>query len=331
MSMRATDPGEGNQYAEQNVGLRDSDPTMSSSEAEGSQSRIGGQTPSHSSVAHATASLQRTAVRRNVITLGNTLPVELLINVFSFLVHGHVFAIQQLVRLSAVCSYWRRIAISYAPLWTNIELSQSSLAELAFERSQGLPVHLHLIPSNRRIMAKDYRRISKSIEEHAHRIVTIWFTMDPSKCASLFSRFSPTLPALRSMILECTRLVPSRPSEPALKMRLDRRTSIVHTTAPALRTLKITQLSLPWTLSMFRGLTALRIDGDECSETPKLSTFCHVLAACPDLESLTLVDTGPFNAHQFGVAPVSLPKLRLLTVRFGEYACDAVPAHTSIA
>ncbi|TFY60219.1 hypothetical protein EVG20_g7492 [Dentipellis fragilis] len=264
----AISPGEGDQcHAEQNGGVRDFDPTTRSSEAEGSQSRIGTQIPSHSSAVHATVSLRDPAIRRNALTLGNTLPVELLINVFSFLVHG---------------------------LEAPIGLAIQQLAHYG----------------------KRFSKIYKSIEEYASRIVTIRLTMDPSRCASLFSRFSPSLPALRTMTLECTRTEPGRTSEPAL--RLDRRTSIAHTTTPALRILKITNLSLPWTLPMFRNLTVLQVDGDESFIEPTLSTLCNVLAACPDLESLKLINAGPVSLLGLDVEPVSLPKLRGLTIRCRE-------------
>lgn len=84
---------------------------------------------------------------------------------------------------------------------------------------------------------------------------------------------------------------------------------------PRLRTLDLNAVSLPWTNSIYRSLTHLHIYRQHPTCTPNQTTFCAVLMACPDLQSLHLSEAGVFPP-QFDAEPVQPVELLSLQILY---------------
>ncbi|KAA1469082.1 hypothetical protein DENSPDRAFT_834612 [Dentipellis sp. KUC8613] len=274
---------------------------------------------SHPSTETTTAPLQRLLMHYNAFSAVSRLPAETLLNIFSHLVlYSDTplrLANQSLLCVSAVCRFWRDIALSSPQLWSWIDLHDTDFAAVAFERSQNIPIHLKLVFPYRYDLESISQQTFTLIHEHAARIAGLHLTMPSDAHYVMLGYFPPELPLLHTLDLRNTHTDSSAISEnePSPDTDyLDKDTSIIHAAMPSLRTLKLENLAIRW---QFRGLTTLHIDKETMAEAPSVETFLDVLTACPELEELLLKNAGPLPSRfpsTFAGAPVLLPKLREL-------------------
>ncbi|OJT15009.1 hypothetical protein TRAPUB_8452 [Trametes pubescens] len=92
-----------------------------------------------------------------VVTSSNTLPPELLALIFwsTGTVGADPALNSRLIRLTHVCQYWRDVALQTPALWAYIALKHPSAVNAFLERSQALPLRIHLNMSPRPNMASD--------------------------------------------------------------------------------------------------------------------------------------------------------------------------------
>ncbi|KAA1469086.1 hypothetical protein DENSPDRAFT_927875 [Dentipellis sp. KUC8613] len=278
---------------------------------------------SHPSGQIDTARLQQLLLRYNDLTPINAFPFELFANIFSFVVHDPdictATANKQLGHLNAVCTRWRHSALSSAHLWSRIDLSQGDLAALSLQRALNSTLAIDIDRPLADTPEEQLSAMFAPILERAPRITEIRAKMQHgTPFEVLLARFPPALPLLHTLALETTTGDMHLLNEGVPIS--DNATLVTRSSMPALRHLKLARVPLPWTLPIFRGLTTLYVDGAVERTQPSVALFREVLAACPELETLTLIDSGPIASLAETVTPpppVSLPHLREVKVANG--------------
>ncbi|TFY65417.1 hypothetical protein EVG20_g5601 [Dentipellis fragilis] len=260
----------------------------------------------------AVATLMDFVTRYNALAPIHILPVEILCSIFFYIVHDPrrrpARANRRLMCTSAVCNFWRRIILSHPRLWTRINILSSEHASLALERSQNVPIDVNLVCDDSRHAPPNW----KPVLDHAARIATLTCSATSSILDSLLGGFPSSLPLMHTLLLKN----PDINYEPEFRgTYLFRGTSIARTSMPALRKLTLEGVSLPWTLPLFRGLSYLHVQLDGVPFFFEFQTFCDVIMACPQLETLRLHNVGPDPTDADSVVlptPISLPKLHHL-------------------
>ncbi|KDQ51523.1 hypothetical protein JAAARDRAFT_704222 [Jaapia argillacea MUCL 33604] len=71
--------------------------------------------------------------------------------------------------------------------------------------------------------------------------------------------------------------------------------SLLSSVAPNLATLHLESVSVPWTISLFSGLSCLEISNEHPTVHPSSETFLAILENCPQLSQLYLHEAGPIS------------------------------------
>ncbi|KAA1469107.1 hypothetical protein DENSPDRAFT_834647 [Dentipellis sp. KUC8613] len=261
----------------------------------------------------AVAAFTKLLTRYNALAPIHILPLEILCNIFFFVVHDPrrrpARANRRLLCTSAVCTFWRRAILSDPLLWTRIDLLSTNHSFLALERSQNVPIDVTLVCEDMRPIPSNWT----TLLDHAARIATLTCTAASHIIEALLEDFPSSLPLMHTLSLEN----PELNFEPEFRETyyLYRDTSIAHTVTPALRKLTLEGVSLPWTLPLFHGLSYLHVQFDGVPFFFRFQVFYDVIKACPALETLSLHNVGPDPHDPDSVIPpmpISLPKLRHL-------------------
>ncbi|KAL1940232.1 hypothetical protein VTO73DRAFT_9184 [Trametes versicolor] len=89
-----------------------------------------------------------TSITPRVVTSSNSLSPEILALIFGSTVGAVPALNSHLIRVTHVCRYWRDVALHTPALWTHIALLHPDAINAFLERSQALPlsIHLHMNP-----------------------------------------------------------------------------------------------------------------------------------------------------------------------------------------
>ncbi|TFY59520.1 hypothetical protein EVG20_g7761 [Dentipellis fragilis] len=241
-------------------------------------------------------------IQYNTLAPLHILPPEILLAIFSNLVHdpdtSPRLGNQRLTCASAVSSYWRRLIVSSPQLWTRIDLAQEQFATLALGRSQNAPIDLILYSQLPEITPPNVAAI---ISHHASHIAMLDLMIPYSMHDMLQERFPSRFPVLHTLSLKISVDDRSFQGDPPILYA-----SAMNTAMPAVRTLKLEDMWLPWTLPLFRGLENLRVEMR--MQPSALSPQPFPLPRCPDLESE--------SESRVTTPPVSLSRLRMLNLHY---------------
>ncbi|KAL1943488.1 hypothetical protein VTO73DRAFT_3933 [Trametes versicolor] len=244
------------------------------------------------------------------------LPNELLVYDFELHKSG---ATRRWPSLTAVCCFWRELALATPPLWNTVEVYKTThWLELSLVRSLDTPLQLvfHYLDTTCAAVPK--------ILPHAHRIrVLILPALDvpsPGSYHSVDPDITPFLPllntpmpALKTLVAYVKRSIRYDPPDlPQFE--------IFTTHLPSLRTLRISRVSVPWSTGLLSGLSTLDLRACAISGTsPSPDQFLDVLECCTALEELRLLDlfvSTVFGPHIANIAMsnpdrvIRLPKLQ---------------------
>ncbi|KAG8683803.1 hypothetical protein FRC09_015840, partial [Ceratobasidium sp. 395] len=108
----------------------------------------------------------------------NTLPPEILVNIFSLSMTRCVRDDREhLHNFTGVCAYWRQVAMNAVQLWSHIDIgpgAPDSLANMLLERTKNAPIHVHLHEpkreNNEPTSEQEVSRATKILLPHVHRI-----------------------------------------------------------------------------------------------------------------------------------------------------------------
>ncbi|KAG6835729.1 hypothetical protein H0H93_015286 [Arthromyces matolae] len=145
----------------------------------------------------------------NELNLTARLPYELLSEIFTWNLVIRRYKTREFgeycTEVAAVCSHWRRIALSQPRLWNTFYFEQGLewLTEIVIPRSQQAPLNIHLSLTNKNANKLDYLRVA--LADHHHRIQSLSLSskeIDLSgpryKLKRLLSSFTRAMPILRT-------------------------------------------------------------------------------------------------------------------------------------
>lgn len=269
----------------------------------------------------------------------HTLPVELLAHIFSLAADHTPVAfppplpahspIRALLACSHVCRYWRHTALAFAALWATLDTTSPRLAALALARARGAPLTVLLrdrVDDDKVTPTLEDAPLRAQLAAHCARIARLHVAPRFSYGPGLLAAFSRPTPLLRELTLEGTECVLPQ---------------LFAGRAPRLERLTLRGVAF-WPGNDFTGLTHLGLYDQPPTARPTLAAFLDLLASCPRLEQLALVDAGPtLDDGPDTAAPrhITLPALRTLDIghwptapavaRF--LAHLTLPAHTALA
>jgi len=241
--------------------------------------------------------------RAQVAPVGS-LPTEVLGNIFHFCSLSHP---QDLGAVTAVCQFWRAVAINNPQLWTTISIQiKPQNIHLYLSRSKDLPLHVQIkqfFPherwSNAQFMALFHKTIVSS-EKHRIRSLDV---LIPSKLIShRFSRAFSRLPALGPLKLDHLDRLSielSHPTRVADDIIMPPSAVLVGAGFPHLNSTKLLSLVVQFPTRLSLGLSTLDL---------------YALASHTDLCTLDL--TGIIWIRDRMVQPVPRPMPTLKTVAF---------------
>lgn len=211
------------------------------------------------------------------------------------------------------CQRWRRLALSTPTLWTKIDLGADrsrgyQISQYFLRLSTNATVSFALLKDR-----QDLAEIADLTLRELYRVSELQVSLKAPKLASFVARLDVPAPALEVLCLRqeygrrwlnpTDALVPS---------------NLLNGDAPRLRQLILKLVSIPWTSTLLRGLTALDLSHGNPRVTPTIDQFLSVLEACPRLLSLRINDAGPMlppDTHYPDPSRyVSLPNLRSLVL-----------------
>ncbi|KAF8600695.1 hypothetical protein BDV93DRAFT_587830 [Ceratobasidium sp. AG-I] len=248
----------------------------------------------------------------NKITAVNRLPPEVLQQIFAML----PLCVQDIDRkvplrlgsadtIAEVCTYWRDVAIGAPFLWTHIDLTVGSnfrslhqRSAILFERSRGLPIHLHISDPNKVMHSCHESQVldlTKIIAQHVNRIDSL----------DVHSRFHPQC-LIRPVhafwrnngVIGSTKALSIRQPGSNKNVLLDRTPQaasglklrehddeLLH----SLRTLRLQNAHFPWDSPAYRDLVDLRLDfTGSTAATVSQSSLADIFTSSPRLATLKL-------------------------------------------
>ncbi|KAF9259132.1 hypothetical protein L218DRAFT_963902 [Marasmius fiardii PR-910] len=239
------------------------------------------------------------------------LPNELLCTIFShlvsYLVSTHIERDRSnLLAFSYVCYHWRMIALETPSLWATPHFRFPSLAMEMLKRSGSTP--LQIIARERRAAEK----VTPVLRGLIHRTASIQIvTTRQYIMQRLLSKMDHSAPVLRTLDLTLSGIFTS---PPLFRLPVD----FLGNSTPSLTRISLANCYIPWSLKIYRNLTSLKLS--YCSKLVPITSglaikqFLDILRNCPDLEDLHLNQCFPTSLQGVDVCPVSLPRLRCLTL-----------------
>ena len=246
--------------------------------------------------------------------------VEILCSIFSFSKsdlrpHLGSFDVHRqnisILRLTAVCRYWRSVAIDYAILWRNIAFTTTALhtidcATIFLQRSKGTPLYVHIwdIPRPGHLHSHKPPRdvlahLLSLISSQRNRIVLLEL-MEPS--THLFDAFRG-------------------PAENVSRLIVHGRTPIKRSDTFSAKFPNVQQITLisptPCRLGTLASLTQVILHNG--SRGWNIDAFLDCVDGCSSLRSLSIVRYLDFDQGRNSTKTVSLPSL--VSIRLD--TCDA--------
>ncbi|KAG8722328.1 hypothetical protein FRC08_003770 [Ceratobasidium sp. 394] len=263
--------------------------------------------------------------RSTTLTPVNTLPPEILANIFALsgtcFVHNDT---QGFYNFTGVCRYWQEIIMNTADLWTHIDVGPEipeRLTKTLLDRSKNMPVHIHLYEKTPRSAFPDrVFGITQMLASHIHRVCTAFLQSNshsPTLVVALLNLWltggSPTL--VKSLIVHQPNasgpISINGSSVDALRSRPDNSEAVLG----SLRKLHLKNIKFEWDSAAYHGLVDLQLDLP-CSFTRiPIPELVKILSANPALSILKLGSleiTTPKNWSR--PAPIELHCLRVLNL-----------------
>ncbi|KAI1785322.1 hypothetical protein LXA43DRAFT_1038745, partial [Ganoderma leucocontextum] len=274
----------------------------------------------------------------------DALPVELLILVFGHLQEYEVNPEDpnkparlspQWLAVRQVCKRWHEIAGDHPSLWRIIDIfaSDHTLAwvNLCLARSGMTALELGFHAPD--VM----RNACEALVGHAGRIRTIWACGEQTirGLHGLRLLFLSNLPNVQELHLDDNLSRNSHIFDRDTRFILTELLSDLSAARlPALHTLNLSGIFVPWDSAILQNLRVLRLSRWEVSPSTfdemyhlPVDRFLHALAACQLLEELSmdLLNTNPHIQLAIGRLPtISLPNLRQMELRVNQFESNVI-------
>lgn len=237
------------------------------------------------------------------------LPTEIIVHILSYATqksaHSSVWQ-----PITSTCHHIRKVMCTSTELWRRADFTKDALASLAFERSQGNfeVVVADLLVGGERIK-NTWRFCRDNIALSCHRLRTLEVCGYPSHLADFSWIFERPLPHLERLKIN---FAPER--QEGNNFYLSNPVPLQLPTDPPIRALDLRNAILPWSSSLFTGLSELHLDFRDCDEFVEISEedMLGVFEASPQLESLSLCQLLVKVNREQGYTPSRTVKLASL-------------------
>lgn len=139
------------------------------------------------------------------ISAESVLPPELLSAIFLLIVQAHVGASPaRWMAISQVCRYWRKVALSCAEIWSDIDLGHLPFVEMMLQRSGEHPLSVRF-ESDRESDGPEMVSAIRRVLQQGHRLRSLEFTIDASstiKVESILGECLQSAPLLEHARME---------------------------------------------------------------------------------------------------------------------------------
>ncbi|KAG8983293.1 hypothetical protein FRB90_006152, partial [Tulasnella sp. 427] len=240
--------------------------------------------------------------QRNTFSLINTLPVDLLIDIFHHAVYSGSFVECDMpITLILVCHHWNQIVNDTPTLWTSIQKSSDRPLKKvlkALEKSKNAPLDISFDSWS---FDPEQEEFLLAIFPYAER----WRELSLERLASaaeLGALATLSAPLLKSIRITFDGALEWEEPHPLDLFRGD--------SLPKLKRVQVHQLPIRWNPNLLCNLTSLEISYVS-SFGPALDEVLAVLSACPDLESFS-ANNVLFSAQTVGQSqdPILLQRLK---------------------
>lgn len=252
--------------------------------------------------------------RHNGLSVIARLPPELLSDIFLLkaLAEREESNNSRWIRVSHVCSHWRRIALGCPAFWSHIQCTHPTWAVEMLRRSRNMPLTVVATPRRYYTTSPAIR----SVLGHLWRIRELSLLPDSSDLLhweGLLANLKLPAPLLETLHIEF--IIP----HPKSKLP-----DGIFKNSPRLRHLTLRNCNLIWSTILPCALTTFQISNLHPRYQPSMDQLLTVLEKLPSLTTLTLSDA--FKSHAAKNAMpiqkrVSLPSLKSLEVSTSLEAC----------
>ena len=223
--------------------------------------------------------------RHNALAPISSLPLEILVAIFSFLSPSTNTGACHLgwIYVSHVCRRWRETAVSHPRLWSYINFSKLAPAAVdeMISRAKMVPLHLEADFTKSSTQIDPFQRLLEAHISHT-RLLKISGSLLP--VFQLLLRAVSSAPALEVLSL-------THKSDSSDLITIP--TNLFNRTAPNLTSLRIKRCNISWKSPLLRGLRTLKIIGPSGEARPELGNWLDALDEMPQLQTLVLVYATP--------------------------------------
>jgi len=226
------------------------------------------------------------------------------------------------IKLTHVCTHWRRVALECPSLWTTIPLAHPRWAEEMLARSREAPLTIvaDVVPHKNRQM-----ELVQSVITRMHQIQKLSLTQRPysssggplEKILADLVNPAPLLESL-SVVFNRTNNIPTPPL------------NLFSGEAPRLRELELRDCLVAWDAPFLRTLTSLKMAFIPPVARPTMGQIIAALGSMPNLEILDLSDILPrqgTSTMAISEPIISLPHLTQLHVESDAPECEFLLNH----
>ncbi|KAF9054176.1 hypothetical protein BJ165DRAFT_690007 [Panaeolus papilionaceus] len=236
-------------------------------------------------------------------------------------------------RVTHVCQYWRNIALNDPQLWSRISSFSSKWADIQLERSKTAPLHFRISSMSDTQRPTIFRRIKKALNSQSHRLYSLTFATAnpysptrPQEPGHILQKlYTGNFPVLTTLTVDIACHLIHRPNLAP---------EFIRESIPALQHLNLRGFKFLWTLTLFSGLTSLRLETEtEIHSMGTLDEFLTALERMPLLEKLHIQwvvgeshiqDVGSVDESRI----VAMAHLQNLTLRITNlYDCVDILSH----
>jgi hypothetical protein len=223
------------------------------------------------------------------------------------------FRSNDLRSILSVCRHWRRTALAFPSLWTNIILNGGSGQHAldCLQRSKGLPLTVcydHLGTPGWG-GDEDEDDTLETLADHTHRFSAFHITSSVSAGDSLWNSLCNPAPLLEALSIS------AKTGENFNHPR--HLPALFSDDTPRLRKLSLSYFS-KWPENSFRNLTHLSLHDQAEWSRYSFTDFLNFLESSPGLLELALIGAGPKTNSVSTRAPITLDRLRSLEI--GEWS-----------
>ncbi|KAG8737558.1 hypothetical protein FRC12_017107 [Ceratobasidium sp. 428] len=261
----------------------------------------------------------------------NTLPAEILTQIFAlskvYCYRPHYEDFLSYFNTTAVCSYWRQIALDTPTLWTHVDVGPTiptELTQLLLQRTKDQEMYLHVYEPKQEVSSQP-----ENLEEASRKIISMLTPHIRRVCALQLQSFTGSAVFVSSVLnlwlnhgdAQTTRsLLINRPFfNEILSVDAPKPGACVSQSKNAKQVLlSVTTLHmggslLPWDCSAYRDLVELKLQFHRCKASASESQLASLLSANPRLATLKLAFLSITRTHGWTQPPpVLLSRLEVL-------------------